>query len=310
MTQTEVLVAGDIADYRPNYQDRILAIREGELQPLLAPTPTGPPSPSRSLLVERHEVERAGQQRHVHTNDVLTLFLTPATMRYSPDGGRLADLRPNAGQVAICVRDGRESLVWSDPMSILCVQVGDVALRDAARSMLQRDQVSLQGKPLLDDHRLSGLLYALEAERVRQYPSGRLFLDSVEAALAALLVSSHSMIRARPMARNGGLPPRSLHRVLEFMHGNLAEPVTLENLASQAGLSASHFSHQFRASLGMSPYKYMRGLRIDRGKTLLKNRNLSVLEVAVEVGFENQQHFATVFRSVVGVTPSDYRRQF
>jgi AraC family transcriptional regulator len=58
----------------------------------------------------------------------------------------------------------------------------------------------------------------------------------------------------------------------------------------------------------MSPYKYLRTLRIQRSQSLLKNRDLSVFEVASAVGFENQQHFATVFRSVVGVTPSTYRR--
>jgi AraC family transcriptional regulator len=58
----------------------------------------------------------------------------------------------------------------------------------------------------------------------------------------------------------------------------------------------------------MSPYKYMRALRIDCSKKSLRNRDLSILDAALAVGFENQQHFVTVFREVVGVTPSSYRR--
>ncbi|MEI9975797.1 MAG: AraC family transcriptional regulator [Ignavibacteriota bacterium] len=152
-------------------------------------------------------------------------------------------------------------------------------------------------------------MYVLEAERTRGYPAGQLFLDSIEAALAALLVTSFSTGRPTAAPANVGLTPRCLHRVLEFMHSNLERDISLEDLASQAGLSASHFSHQFRVSTGTSPYQYLRALRIDLGKKLLQDRRLSVLEVALAVGFENQQHFATVFRRMVGVTPSTYRRQ-
>jgi AraC family transcriptional regulator len=50
-------------------------------------------------------------------------------------------------------------------------------------------------------------------------------------------------------------------------------------------------------------------LRIEQSKRLLENRQLSVLEVAQSVGFDNPQHFATVFRRFAGVSPSTYRRQ-
>jgi AraC family transcriptional regulator len=93
------------------------------------------------------------------------------------------------------------------------------------------------------------------------------------------------------------------------MHANLDKQVSLEDLAACTDLSTSHFSHQFRASMGASPYKYMVTLRIEQSKQMLRNSKLSVLDVALRVGFENQQHFATVFRRIAGVTPSGYRRQ-
>ena len=58
-----------------------------------------------------------------------------------------------------------------------------------------------------------------------------------------------------------------------------------------------------------SPYKYMLGLRIRQSRKMLRNPKLSVLDVSLATGFENQQHFATVFRRMVGVSPSTYRRQ-
>jgi len=97
-------------------------------------------------------------------------------------------------------------------------------------------------------------------------------------------------------------------RVLEFMHANLHRQVSLGDLTACAGLSASHFSHQFRASTGASPSRYMLKLRIELSKQLLRNLKLSVLDVALAAGFENQQHFATVFRRIAGIPPSEYRR--
>src|SRR5271156_6171436 len=86
------------------FSDRILAIKGGELKPLLAATPAGRPSPSRSLLVERLEVAEPGRQTHVLTDHVLTLFLRPTMMQHVPNGGRSSDLPLDAGQVVICVR--------------------------------------------------------------------------------------------------------------------------------------------------------------------------------------------------------------
>jgi AraC family transcriptional regulator len=121
-------------------------------------------------------------------------------------------------------------------------------------------------------------------------------------------MTSHGTTLHKPKLRTGRLPPQRLRRVLDFMDANLDRQVGLGDLAAQAGLSSSHFCHQFRVSTSASPHKYMLALRIDRGNQMLRDPKLSVLEVALAVGFENQQHFATAFRRVAGVSPSDYRR--
>jgi len=122
-------------------------------------------------------------------------------------------------------------------------------------------------------------------------------------------VSSSKKTLAEKKPAKGGLIPRRLSRVVDFMHANIDRQIRLSELARCAGMSLSHFSHQFRASTNTSPYQYMLSLRIDRSKKMLRNANLSVLDVALATGFENPQHFATVFRRIVGISPSDYRRQ-
>jgi AraC family transcriptional regulator len=162
---------------------------------------------------------------------------------------------------------------------------------------------------VVTDDRLTHLLYALDGERARGYSAGKLFVDCIESALANILLTSFNTFAPRSIPGKGGLAPHALRRVVEFMHANMDKQIDLKDLADCAGLSLSHFSFQFRASTNQSPHQYMLRLRIERSKELLKDFRLSVLDVGLEVGFRNQQHFATVFRNSVGVPPSVYRTQ-
>lgn len=287
---------------------RIVALKAGQVLPLVNDAPNGVASPSQSLVIERLELDRPADQSYIHIKDVVTLFLKPATLRHQRNDSTPSDVHISRGEAVICVRNDRESLTWNSMLCALCVQICPSVLSETASSVLHRSRAALQPTLGTSDRRLTGLLWVLEAEQASGYPGGRLFLDSIEAALAMVLVTSHNATPSPPVLSKGGLAPRRLRRVLDFMDHSLPRQVGLADLAATAGLSPTHFSHQFRASVGMSPYKYLRTLRIQRSQSLLKNRDLSVFEVASAVGFESQQHFATVFRSVVGVTPSTYRR--
>src|SRR6202041_2116178 len=201
------------------------------------------------------------------------------------------------------------------------------ALMEAARERLAERSLEIVPTHVVTDDRLAHLLFALDAERARGYSAGKLFVDCIEAALANLLLTSFNTVAPRPLSRKGGMAPRALRRVVEFMHANIDKQIGLKDLADCAGLSLSHFSFQFRASTNQSPHQYMIRLRVERSlsvrgrdspqaermreksKELLTDSRLSVLDVGLEVGFCNQQHFATVFRNSVGVPPSVYRTQ-
>lgn len=162
--------------------------------------------------------------------------------------------------------------------------------------------------PMIVDDRLTNLLYALESERKRGYPAGSLYVDGIELALATMLVRSYSVFPQKSPRTHGGLGSLRIRQTVEFMYANLDRPPTLRALAKCARLSPSQFSAQFRASTGVTPTRYMLRLRIERAKQLLRNSRLSVLEIGMTVGFDNQQHFATVFRRLAGISPSIYRR--
>ena len=86
--------------------------------------------------------------------------------------------------------------------------------------------------------------------------------------------------------------------------------ITLNDLAAVAGLSRMHFAAQFRAAVGMRPHQYLLKRRIERAEELLKQAEVSLVDIALTVGFQTQAHFTTVFKRFAGDTPYQWRSAF
>jgi AraC family transcriptional regulator len=271
--------------------------------------PVGPLSPSSSLLVERRDLEPISWQSHFLQDQLLHFFMKPAVIRFSLKDAAIVKIPVAPGQAVFCPRKEWHNIRWNERISVLSIRIPDSAIIEAARERLTERSLEIVPKQVVADDRLTHLLFALDAERARGYSAGKLFVDCIESALANILLTSFNTLAPRSIPGKGGLAPHALRRVVEFMHANVCKQVGLKDLADCAGLSLSHFSFQFRASTNQSPHQYMLRLRIERSKELLADSRLSVLDVGLEVGFRNQQHFATVFRNSVGVPPSVYRTQ-
>jgi AraC-like DNA-binding protein len=100
-----------------------------------------------------------------------------------------------------------------------------------------------------------------------------------------------------------------LRRVRDRMDREYAQPLDVEALARDAHMSAGHFSRQFRAAYGESPYSYLMTRRIERAMALLRCGDLSVTEVCFEVGCSSLGTFSSRFTELVGMPPSAYREQ-
>ena len=100
-----------------------------------------------------------------------------------------------------------------------------------------------------------------------------------------------------------------LRRARDRIDREYARPLDVEELARGAHMSAGHFSREFRAAFGESPYSYLMTRRIERAMALLRRGDLSVTEVCFAVGSSSLGTFSTRFTELVGVPPSVYRRQ-
>jgi AraC family transcriptional regulator len=162
----------------------------------------------------------------------------------------------------------------------------------------------------IEDAQIERIANALEAEARGGFRSGRVYGESMGAALAAHLVSRYSSRRSRAREHTGGLSPCRLRRVLGYIDENLSGDVCLDALARIAGLSQHRFAHNFKRATGQPPHQFVIRRRIERAKPLLRDTDETIATVTYALGFSNPSRFTYLFRRETGVTPSRYRKSF
>jgi len=98
-----------------------------------------------------------------------------------------------------------------------------------------------------------------------------------------------------------------LRRARDLMDREYARPLDVAALARAALMSPAHFSRQFRAAYGETPYAHLMTRRIERAKALLRRGDLSVTEVCLAVGCTSLGSFSARFTQLTGETPTAYR---
>ena len=96
-------------------------------------------------------------------------------------------------------------------------------------------------------------------------------------------------------------------RSIEFIHENLAEDLTLDAIAKALDMNSYHFRRVFKQMMGITPHQYILTQRVDRAQQLLSESKLSIAEIALAVGFQDQSHFTKVFRRFKNTTPKSFR---
>lgn len=122
------------------------------------------------------------------------------------------------------------------------------------------------------------------------------------------LVPGPSVRSAQATASRGGLRAGTLRRVREFIENELANPVTVHDLATIAGLSDCHFARAFKRSVGMPPHRYLTHRRIERAIESIRKTDRPLARIALEAGFCDQSHFSRCIARATGKTPGDIRR--
>lgn len=102
---------------------------------------------------------------------------------------------------------------------------------------------------------------------------------------------------------------RKLRLATAYIAENLGNRLTLAEIAAEVNMNPQYFARTFRKAVGQPPHQYILDKRVERAKALLKMTQLSLVEIASQVGIATQSHFTTVFHRATGMTPREFREK-
>ncbi|MCK5000823.1 MAG: helix-turn-helix transcriptional regulator, partial [Anaerohalosphaera sp.] len=101
---------------------------------------------------------------------------------------------------------------------------------------------------------------------------------------------------------------KPVKHICEMINANLEEHLKIETLAKEAGLSVTTLYLRFAEELHLTPAEYLTQQRINKARTMLTDSDISITQIAVMLGYSSSQYFATTFKHITGMSPSQYRK--
>ncbi len=134
-----------------------------------------------------------------------------------------------------------------------------------------------------------------------------LAMEQVTNSILVLMLQNMGITKPTA-AIKGGLSPKVVSLVCDYMQTNFHRQVYLAELAELAQLSEYHFCRMFKQSLAQTPQAYLLSVRIEQAKLRIKTGLESVADISLQCGFSNQSHMGRYFKKLVGISPRQYRK--
>lgn len=147
----------------------------------------------------------------------------------------------------------------------------------------------------------------------RESQSAERWRDTLLKAMLTETLVRFDRYRQRTAEPGPSRPPRSgkssVWPVIHYIHNNYQEELTLTELARRFSLSVSRMSEVIKEATGQTFVRFLHDLRVRQAGSLLVSTDMSVTDIAHEVGFGSYKTFARMFKETKGVAPTDYRKR-
>lgn len=210
----------------------------------------------------------------------------------------------------ICLMPQGHNSEWqiNGKVEFVHLYFSDLYLKRYAASTFELDvrMVDLDDLLFQDDKKLRALLidnfiYCRELNSLSP-----LYAETSTHKIMHHLLSNYNIAHLSSNRVSSGLSPFNIKLCREAINDGLEEKLTIEKLADKTQLSPFHFARMFKLSFGESPANYITRTRIDKIKQLL-NEPLTLAEISLKVGFNQQSHMTQNFKRFTGLTPAVYR---
>jgi len=237
---------------------------------------------------------------------VIAIALRNMNVRFSSSGRILHDGAAVPGTLLLTGPGTAVKGFYRGPYDELHLHVPNDVVAECNREIgRERDKGLCSGAVVTRDAIVERLARSLlEADEIGSSLC-QIYLDCITTAIVARLLASVHRPNTR---RTQELVPWRLKRAIDYIEAKLAEPLRLADIASAAGLTRMHFAAQFRAATGVRPHEYVLRRRIEHAQRMLVSNDVSLINVALSVGFQTQAHFTSIFKRFVGQPPRAWRQ--
>ena len=263
-----------------------------------------------NILVEQFQHPAGEGNLHYRDEHVICLSLAPRPVRLL----QIQDSKTYSGLYGkgdFCITPAGAPFFarWESDDRFLQIWIPARFMTQVALETLEinSDQLEIVPEFRARDTQLEAIAMLLLSEMEQDNLGSRLSIESLVNVLSIHLLRKYAAAKPHLPTYEGGLPQHQLRQVLDYINDYLERDIKLADLATLLGISQFHFSYQFKRSLGTSPYQYLLQQRVERAKQLLKQTELSIMDIALTCGFSSHSHLSKQFRQLTGMTPTAYR---
>ncbi|MDX8354549.1 AraC family transcriptional regulator [Cognatiyoonia sp. IB215182] len=223
--------------------------------------------------------------------------------------GEMRDFTLHKDDVIITPAGMRSGWRWFAKSDVIIVTLDPAKVERFAQSELGilLDPQQLNDEPQFSDADLCNagamLRDALENDDIS---SGVMF-EAMSRVLLVKLLQRYGKRRAEEVALSAKFTSKHYNQVLAFIRARLDQTITVDELARETGMSASHFARVFKETLGSTPMQYVLAYRIEQAMKMMEDPARPLGDVALSCGFADQAHFSRSFKQVTGQTPRQFR---
>jgi AraC family transcriptional regulator len=245
---------------------------------------------------------------HCFSQHLITIHLNHAVvMKEQLLNGHLRCDRFRNGDICLTPATAPVSVRLEDSSEWIALHLEPKFIEQIAAEVVDPNRLEIIPQFKLNDPLIYQIGIALKVNLQSENGCDRLYTESMATALSAHLLQHYSTQKPKIASYSDGLSQARLRQVTEYIHQHSAQNPSLMIMAEMVQMSPYYFSRLFKQSTGLTPHQYLLKCRTKDAKRLLKTTNLSIADIAIQLGFVDQSHLNRHFKRHFGVSPSQFR---
>jgi AraC family transcriptional regulator len=214
------------------------------------------------------------------------------------------------GQNCIIPAGATHQTAWDQPIEMSALFIHPQFIHHVAQDIANTDRIELI--PTHDTQNMTlhhlGMAYKTQMQRSQGLEKDSVYQESIMTAFVMQLLQHHVVKPATPKTYEKGLSTSALHQITGYIEAHLTQDLKLTELANLVHFSPYYLCRLFKKSTGQTLHQYVLEKRLEQAHTLLRQSNLSVVEISSRCGFSNHSHLNRHFKNKYGIPPSHLRQ--